>query len=302
MKLRARHRLMLRAAAVGALVVGIPLAGVLWHDRGSADRLRRDLEYYEQLQEQYSYTSIYVLTRDAVAGEELTGDMFTEQRVQSTDDLSAVRTAEQSQLIGRRLKVSLAKGAALGTDVLYEGAPIADDERRVELSELYLPQTLQEDELVDIRIAFPSGEDYLVVGQKRVYRIIRDDAGEASALQLRFREEELLRYQAACVDVKTYRDCRLYAVQYTGEFQQAAEVFYPVSRSVYELLQWDPNIGDLFVVADEEERRRTLESNLSRFLSEQPAETEPSEDLTDTTEEQPPEEPLTLYTGLPEEA
>ncbi len=301
MKLRTRHRRMLCAAAVGALLVGIPFAGVLWHDKSSADRLRRDLEYYEQLQEQYSYTSIYVLTRDAVAGEELTGDMFTEQRVQSTQDLSAVQTMEQDELTGRRLKVSLAKGAALSRDVLYEGAPIADDERRVELSELYLPQTLKEDELVDIRISFPSGEDYLVVGQKRVYRIIQDDAGEVSALQLRFREEELLRYQAACVDVRTYRDCRLYAVQYTGEFQNAAEVFYPVNRSVYELLQWDPNIGDLYVVAGEEERRRTLESNLSRFLSEEPTDAVQSDEPQNATEEQPPEEPMTLYTGLPEE-
>lgn len=294
--------MLLRAAAVGALAVGLPLGGMMYYDRSATEQLRADLEHYEQLQEQYSYSSIFVLTRDVTAGEELTEDMFTERRVQSTTDLSAVQIPSREELAGARLKVSLTKGAALSADVVYAGAPVTDDERRVELQEVYLPKLLQEDELVDIRIAFPSGEDYLVVGQKRVRKIIRDDGGEVLALQVRLREEELLRYQAACVDVKTYQDTRLYAVQYTGEYQAAAQVYYPVSSAVYELLQWDPNIEEPFTVTAEQERRNTLEAHLQPFLNEQPLTTE---ELNPQTAEVPdaeePEEPLTLYTGLPEE-
>ena len=97
--------------------------------------------------------------------------------------------------------------------------------------------SFRENEFVDVRIVFPNGEDYLVTGRKRVYRMIRDEEGETQAIQMRFREEELLRYQAARIDTMNYRDCVLYAVPYVGEFQQAAEVYYPVNQAVFRLLQ-----------------------------------------------------------------
>lgn len=288
----------------GAILAGIPLTVMLLYERKNVQLTRQDLNYYETLQEQYDYTSMFVMTQDVTAGEELTADMIREQRVQSTEDLSLVQPLTQEDLVGKRLKVSLTKGAAICADVVYEGAPVTDDERRIELRGLDLPQTLRENEFVDIRIAFPNGEDYLVVGHKRVYRIIRDDEGEVLAVQMRFLEEELLRYQAGCVDVKTFRDTRLYAVQYTGEFQAAGQVFYPVNRDVFRLMQWDPNIVELFLVEEEQEQRAVLEAELERFLLEESEETEENNDPKQSAEEKNPEEnkePLTLYTGLPEE-
>lgn len=288
--------------AAGALLSGIPLSGMLMLERQDARKVKESLTYYEQLHEQYSYASFFVLTRDVTAGEELTADMFEAQRVQSTEDLSAAQSVTKEDLVGRRLKVSLTKGAALSRDVVYEGPAVADDERKVELWEPQLPETLKENEYVDIRVVFPNGEDYLVVGHKRVYRLIRDEE-EVLALQLRLSEEELLRYQAACVDTKTYQDTRLYAVQYTGEFQPAAQAYYPVNRAVFELLQWDPNIVELFVVESEQERRALLESNLEHFLLEEPDESEISGQSTEETiSPEETKEPLALYTGLPEES
>lgn len=273
-------------------------------ERQRGQQTTESLSYYEQLHEQYSYASLFVLTRDVPAGEELTADMIRMQRVQSAENLSDVQSFTEEDLLGKRLKVSLTKGAALSTDVVYEGAPVADDERRVELRQVDLPQTLRENEYVDIRIAFPNGEDYLVVGHKRVYRMIRDDEGEVLALQLRLLEEELLRYQAACVDAKMYEDTGLYAVQYTGEFQPAAQVYYPVNRAVFRLLQWDPNIAELFVVEEEQERRALLETELAPYLLEEPDRSEETVDSDRPVGEEPDQtkEPLTLYTGLPEES
>ena len=288
----------------GAILAGIPLTAMLLYERKNVQLTRQDLNYYETLQEQYDYTSMFVMTQDVTAGEELTADMIREQRVQSTEDLSLVQPLTQEDLVGKRLKVSLTKGAAICADVVYEGAPVTDDERRIELRGLDLPQTLRENEYVDIRIAFPNGEDYLVVGHKRVYRMIRDDEGEVLALQLRLLEEELLRYQAACVDAKMYEDTGLYAVQYTGEFQPAAQVYYPVNRAVFRLLQWDPNIAELFVVEEEQERRALLETELAPYLLEEPDRSEETVDSDRPVGEEPDQtkEPLTLYTGLPEES
>lgn len=289
--------------AAGALLAGIPLAGLLSFERQRSQQTAESLNYYEQLHEQYSYASFFVLTRDVPAGEELTAGMIREQRVQSAEEMLAAQSFAKEDLLGKRLKVSLTKGAALSTDMVYEEAA-ADDERRVELREVYLPQTLRENEFVDIRISFPNGEDYLVVGHKRAYRLLRDDEGVVSALELRFLEEEQLRYQAACVDAKMYEDTRLYAVQYTGEFQAAAQVYYPVNRAVFRLMQWDPNIGELFVVEKEQEQRTLLETELEPYLSESPDQSEETADPEQSVGEETDEskQPLTLYTGLPEES
>ena len=291
------------AVAAGALLAGIPLTGMLMLERQSAQQTKESLDYYEQLHEQYNYASLFVLTRNVTAGEELTADMIRMQRVQSSEDLAIAQSFTQEDLLGKRLKVSLTKGAALSADIVYEGEPITDDERRVELCELDLPQTLRENEFVDIRIAFPNGEDYLVVGHKQVYGIIRDDEEDAPVLQLCFLEEELLRYQAARVDTKTYRDTRLYAVQYTGEFQTAGQVYYPVNRAVFRLMQWDPNIVNLFMVDEEQDRRTVLETELEHFLLEEPEETDDSkQSAQEAVVPEETKEELTLYTGLPEES
>lgn len=295
------------AAAAGALLIGIPLTGMLLRERRSMEQMNKSLAHYEKLQEQYSYMSVFVLTEDVTAGEELTASSFQERRVQSTEDLSLAEPLTAEELLGKRVKISLAKGTPLGSDVVYEGEAVADDERQVELRELYLPGTLRENEFVDLRIVFPNGEDYLVVKRKRVYRLIRDEEGEVLAVGLRFLEEELLRYQAAVVDARTYENTRLYALQYTGDFQAAATEYYPVNPAVFALLCWDPNITELFVVDAEQERREILESHLEQFLADEPqtANAAAQADLTGGEMSLPDasetKEPLTLYTGLPEE-
>ncbi len=297
--------MMLRAAAVGVLLAVIPLTVLLYHERQSVAQTKKELDAYKEQADAYQASYLYVLKRDAVAGEELTEGMLVKKELQSMEEMPSALVGAAEELIGKRLKVSLQKGAALYADLVYEGEQVAQDERSVELQQLYLPQTLQEDEFVDIRITFPNGEDYLVVGHKRVYQILRDEQEQLQAIKLRLLEEELLRYQAARVDTTVYEDTVLYAVPYVGEYQQAGEVYYPVNPQVLRLLQWDPNVTELFLVPQEQDRRSTLESHLKPYLIEEPEESEDAADdsaeASDTTEAQT-EDPLTLYTELPEEA
>ena len=297
--------MMLRAAAVGVLLAVIPLTVLLYHERQSVAQTKKELDAYKEQADAYQASYLYVLKRDAVAGEELTEGMLVKKELQSMEEMPSALVGAAEELIGKRLKVSLQKGAALYADLVYEGEQVAQDERSVELQQLYLPQTLQEDEFVDIRITFPNGEDYLVVGHKRVYQILRDEQEELQAIKLRLLEEELLRYQAARVDTTVYEDTVLYAVPYVGEYQQAGEVYYPVNPQVLRLLQWDPNITELFLVPQEQDRRSTLESHLKPYMMEEPEESEDAADdsaeASETTEAQT-EDPLTLYTELPEEA
>lgn len=300
--IRAKYKYMIRAAVAGALIMAIPFLGVIGIKRRSFQTLQERLSYYEKLQDEYQYLDICVLKQDIVAGEELTATMIQENRVQSTQDLAPAQAISREELLGKRAKLSMTKGSTITRDMIYEGDEIAQDERRMELSEPVLPKTLKENEFIDIRIVFPNGEDYVVVKHKRVYRIIRDEDESVSAIQLRLLEQELLRYQAACVDVRSYRDTRLYALQYTGEYQPAATEYYPVNAAVFTLMQWDPNIVELFVVDAESERRKLLELNLENYLL--TASSEPNvipDEAVQTDETNYETEPLTLYTGLPEE-
>lgn len=294
--------MMLLAAMAGALIFGIPLTGALYYEKQDGRQAAQQLAYYQKLQDQYHYASIYVLTEDVTAGDELTTSMLQERRIQSAEDLSNLCAFTIDDLLGKRLKVSLTKGSSVYADMVYEGAVISEDERRVEITETYLPETLKENEFVDIRIAFPNGEDYIVMSHKRIYQLLRDEEQQVKAVVLRMQEEELLRYQSACVDSRTYQDTKLYAIQYTGEYQTSAEEFYPVNAAVFRLLSWDPNITSLFVVESETERRSVLEDHLQNYLADKTRD-EPDhqitgdEDLTDLQQK----EPLELYTGLPED-
>ncbi len=294
--------MMLRAASAGILLAALPMTALLYRERQSTTAYLEELNAYKQQVEAYHPSYLYVLERDVVAGEELTEEMLVKKELQSIEEMPDATSCASEELVGKRLKVSLPAGASLCSDLVYEGE-VAQDERVVELEQLYLPQSLQEDMFVDVRIVFPNGEDYLVVGHKRVQSIVRDEQEELQAIELRFLEEELLRYQAARVDTTVYEDTALYAVPYIGDFQQAGEVYYPVNPEVLRLLQWDPNIKELFLVTAEQERRTILESHLERYLLEETEESSEEADEADALDAAAAEdgEPLTLYTELPED-
>lgn len=292
---------MIKAAVIGAACAGIPLTLMLFQKQQTSKDLQNNLSYYENREKQYQYMTLYYVNQDMTAGEALTEDCLSERQIQSLQDLSNMICDFKENLVGMRLKVSLKKGTCVTADLLYEGEVVAEDERRIELNSADVPQSLKKNEFVDIRISFPNGEDYIVASHKRIYELQRDDEMGVVTVQMRFSEQELLRYQAAFVDVKTYTDTTIYCLQYTGDFQTAAQEFYPVNRDVFDLMQWDPNITNRFYLEDELQRREQLENHMKEYLLEKPAEETPKtqepeyESITDTAE------PADFYTSLPEE-
>lgn len=291
---------MIKAAVIGAACAGIPLTLVLVQKQQTSKDLQNNLSYYENREKQYQYMTLYYVEQDMTAGEALTEDCLAERQIQSIQDLSTMICDQKEDLVGMRLKVSLKKGTCVTADLLYEGEVVAEDERRIELNSANVPKSLKKNEFVDIRISFPNGEDYIVASHKQIYELQRDEELGVVTIQMRFSEQELLRYQAAFVDVKTYTDTSIYCLQYTGDFQTAAKEFYPVNRNVFDLMQWDPNITNRFYVDDELQRRERLEEHMKDYLLEKPVE-EPSntqepeyESITDTSD------PMDFYTQLPE--
>ena len=261
--IRHRTRIMIRCAISGMVVAGLPAAVLLFfHGRKEAD-LKARVAYYENMAKDSFYTNIFVLNSDVGAGEVIDEKSLSKRTVSSSDRLD-VSVVEISDIAGMCAKIALPAGSVMTPDLVYPGPGIKDDERIIDLNNVVLPYDLKEGDIIDIRISFPTGEDYVVVKHKDVCSLITE-AEEVTGLAVSATEQEILRISSAGVDTEKYADTVLYGVRYRGDFQQPAAEFYPVNPEVFDLMEWDPNIAELFTVTAEEERRKVLEKHLKRF-------------------------------------
>ncbi len=134
---------------------------------------------------------------------------------------------------------------------------ITQDMREYEVLVAHLMTTQKEDDVVDVRILFPNGEDYLLLSKKPVH----DLSMSASLFTTYLNEEEILRMGSAIVDAYTsywgpadkagsgdegdgYSGyARIYTVRYVEEnIQDEALPYYPVKAETLDLINSDPNI------------------------------------------------------------
>ncbi len=117
----------------------------------------------------------------------------------------------------------------------------AVDERFVELVET-LPMTTQNNyDTIDVRVVFPNGEDYLVLTNKQV----TDLNLTACLFTVQMTEDEIMRYQSACVDAYLTGGM-LYTTKYVEPTLQTGkdilEPDYPVRSIVADItMNWDKN-------------------------------------------------------------
>lgn len=125
-------------------------------------------------------------------------------------------------------------------------------------------QSLEVGDLVDVRIAFPNGADYVVLGKKTIEAFYDD------AMVVVSTEEDILRMASARVDMEQYQGCRVYASKYVDGGDTASICNYPVRGDVLELYGWDPNVGKSAVQKSETmsyaEKRSELEKALEAFF------------------------------------
>ena len=263
--IRHRTKMMIRCAIAGMAVAGLPAAILLvFHGRKEAD-LKARVQYYENMSSDSFYTNVYVLNSSVCAGEVI-DESFLDKRTVSSSDRLNLSVTELADITGMRAKIALPAGSVMTPDLVYAGPGISDDERILDLNNVVLPYGLKEGDIVDIRISFPNGEDYVVVKHKTVHSLITD-AEEVTGFSVNANEQEILRLSSAGVDTEMYDDTVIYGVTYRGDFQEPATEYYPVNPDVFELLGWDPNIKELFTVTAETERRKKLEKHLQGFVS-----------------------------------
>lgn len=138
-----------------------------------------------------------------------------------------------------------------------------------EFDKIDLPMNLNKDDLLDIRIAFPTGEDFVVLSQKKVYEYgYALSENETDHVTLALNEEELIRMTSSYVDKNLYQ-ANLYGVIYQYPLESPkSELSYPVNMAVLGEMAQNPNMNGTLAQQNVALYRKVLDQNLSEFFDE----------------------------------
>ncbi len=120
---------------------------------------------------------------------------------------------------GRSVKANVSKNTPVLESLLYarEGAD-SKDMRLEEISDSYmtLPTDLQEADYIDVRIQFPTGEDYTVLVGKKIEALGRDSNGDpiSSSAYIKMSEEERMLMGSAIIEAYIQDGMRIYSTKY----------------------------------------------------------------------------------------
>lgn len=141
---------------------------------------------------------------------------------------------------------------------------IASELRELEYNVININSNIINNDTVDIRIAYPNGESYVVLSKK----VIKGLQPDIAICYLWLDEEELLRMSAAIVDAGLYPGSRLYVTKYIEPgIQEASIVNYVPSLSVLALIENNPNIIEAYSQKLNMEVRKALENRLAKSIS-----------------------------------
>lgn len=196
------------------------------------------LEKSDKLSNQISMNSrtVYVATTDISTGEQLVdGVNVAQQEMLNGMDESLFATEED---LGYAALIDIPTGSAVQKNMVAQ-QEITDDERIVEISSVNLTTTQKSNDVVDIRILFPDGEDYILLSKQTIKNL------NGVTFNLSLTEDEILTLNSAIVDAYTY-GAKLYTTKYiSSQIQQDAIPYYPVKQETLDLISSDPNIVEV---------------------------------------------------------
>ncbi|MDP1513016.1 SAF domain-containing protein [Paenibacillus sp. CMAA1739] len=240
-KLRKSSRQKLYAGCIGAGMVGIIFVGYLMVNTHQMSEIRKQAEVeaeqkwklYEQ--EQRTAKTGWVVVRDISPGEQITSKDLKEIKVPGSQAPSNL-LANRSEVSGTTAKIELKKGSVLTTAMITADEPTSKDLRNRELKVVVLPSSLKSGDEVDIRIQFPTGQDYILLSKKKISRL------EGTVVWVTMNEQEILSLSSAIVDAYLHK-ASIYALTYVDpQFQPKAIPTYPPNAQVLALMNSDPNL------------------------------------------------------------
>ncbi|WP_159887536.1 SAF domain-containing protein [Paenibacillus puerhi] len=233
----------------GAIIFGAAVvSGIAVYSISMVAMNHQRLEYEEQLAgkaeqiSRYETKSIsgYVLKVDKAAGDVLLESDLSKLALPDYFTPSNI-VNNAADAIGKTIKINAEKGTAVTSDMIYTpGGKLEAGLRKEEAEYIRLPLRVGSKDIVDIRILFPNGEDYVVLSKKQLDDV---DINPQIAFFV-VNEDELHLLRSAMVDAYT-NEAELYAIQYVEpHLQSQALVTYVPQVSVLNVIKSNPNIGN----------------------------------------------------------
>jgi len=192
-----------------------------------------------------TYRSTLVATRPIQKGSLLDEDDMAYVMVEETAAMDIEITKEM--VIGKKVVIDVEHHLPLTLPMVQAEEITENNQRLYEFDFLRLPYILEVGDVIDVRITFPNGQDYVVLAKKRVgyFERAQEDVHKG-LLGLQIEEEESLSMSSAMVDVWLSKGARAYLVKYIDPLNQvAAEVTYPMNQSVLQLFEAGKTAIDL---------------------------------------------------------
>ena len=167
--------------------------------------------------------------------------------------------------LGTIATVDIAKGQPIMANIVRD-LDITEDTREFEIGAANLMVDQENNDVIDIRISYPNGEDYTVLSKKTVNNLSLAQANFWTYLS----EDEILRYQSAVVDAYQTTGTRIYATRYVEDnLQKAATPNYLVRSETIDLIRKDPNIYKKAEETMDAAARLSLEQRLGQLTEDQ---------------------------------
>ncbi|WP_334071253.1 MULTISPECIES: SAF domain-containing protein [Paenibacillus] len=172
----------------------------------------------------------------------------------------------RDMVVGKAVKLPLQANTLLTESLIYEEEPTSADLRYREMGFIQLPGTLSKQDTVDVRIQFPTGQDYILLSKKRVSSLSN------GVVTMTLNEAEILSLSSAIVDAYLHK-ASIYALLYVEPGLQAKAVpTYPANDAVLGLIRKDPNIVRQAEQALNRSARAGLEADLAGMSAQTAAE------------------------------
>lgn len=271
MGIRPRKKHMIQAGGVGAasmlIICGISGYMMLSHVK---DEAFKDKKEYERTMAEYEKEAhanhlVLSLVSNVKKGQRITENMVKEVYVPKNASGTKNSNLTLANINNSKYfaKTDVPKNSVITSTLMYKEENIANDVREVEYAFVELPNSLAKDEYIDIRIQFPNGDDYVLLGKKKVKNVL----GITTWLDID--EGEILTMSSAIVDA-SQEGARIYAIKYVDEhMQKNSEMTYPVKLNVLQLISEDPNIVNEAKLNLTEQNRARLDAALEDLTQDQ---------------------------------
>lgn len=210
--------------------------------------------------------TVYVATDLINAGDIVTdtGENANVEKQTVYTGLESYNYITESEM-NTRAKVDIAAGVPVMYNMVTD-VVVDNDTRDYEISVANFTTDQKENDVVDIRVIFPNGEDYVILSKKQITNLNLENCVFTSQLN----EEEILRFASAIVDAYMTTGARIYTTRYVEEnIQETSTPNYPVRETTIALINSDPNVVTKATETLNLEARLSLEQRLGTLTEDE---------------------------------